>query len=1101
MTTHALPKSNKVIKRRGRPAVTRSVLAKIKETQHIVSRTMTAAQHYKTLDIIGPNELAACVRGLEGVYDSLVGAQTALKTTKGRPDTNQVLNTLQEASASLSGLFKTYGTERTRDLVHVCFGSAFEADVLSQEPLLARYGVMCENCHPVSYKVMEWKGSRKNRSTTGTGTGPSTGDHIRKNRIVEDFMIAETAESLDCFDLARTSKGFHTKVKGIKFAICDASARKTLIVCALVDDMPIHCSDDTFVNDRLRSLRDEAPGDPGYKAPTFERFLSSLMLKDLLVYNNQELYDRYTSSMTQAHMIKQQTISNATRDFLAADLYGQRRTLMQLLLKSDEHEFQYLTYLLYDLLSTDTSGGVDAQEQTLLFDSLPWFAKKHFHEAMRQTVEYTSTLANFDASRIPLEQQICLLKAPDSVKEKAMLKLREVKAKSEDSGSKARQYLEGLLRIPFGSYRMEPPLSMISDGVGHFGRVAAELNTLGCPLESIEMKEHYTSMEARHGLQELEGSYNAHTSAFLISKILGSIKDLKRAATADSIMKMNQVSRAHGIKNVRVPISGKTAATMREKARISLEKMCQHPNVLWEIAQCLGLRVGTRAPTDIALECAETLRKTFDGVSEYMSSVRKVLDDSVHGHERAKRQLERIVGQWVNGEQSGYCFGFEGPPGVGKTSLAKHGVAQCLKDLDGVPRPFAFVAIGGSSNGSTLEGHNYTYVGSTWGRIVEVLLEKKCMNPIFFIDELDKVSRTEHGRELVGILTHLVDPTQNDAFQDKYFNGIDLDLSRALFVFSYNDVDAIDRVLLDRIHRIKFEHLTTQDKLSVCRKFLFPEIYKKMGMGDMVSMSDAVLEHIIGTYTAEAGVRKLKELLFEIVGEINLTILSSKCPPTMPVVVTVEDIPRYLKGRRPARIPMTVPGSTVGVISGLWASHNGQGGVLPIEAKWRPAENPLDLKLTGMQGNVMKESMAVACTLAAELVEGAVAIAKARPEGHRGIHVHVPEGATPKDGPSAGAAITTVIYSLLAGIPIRNDVAVTGEICLQGKVTAIGGLDLKVVGGTRSGTKQFLYPKENQADYEEMLERYAGTTALDGISFTAVETIHDVLEIVLDPKQ
>ena len=132
-----------------------------------------------------------------------------------------------------------------------------------------------------------------------------------------------------------------------------------------------------------------------------------------------------------------------------------------------------------------------------------------------------------------------------------------------------------------------------------------------------------------------------------------------------------------------------------------------------------------------------------------------------------------------------------GQPGSGKTTLAKKGIAKCLKDINGESRPFAFIAIGGSSNASVLDGHSYTYVGSTWGKIVEILIEKKCMNPIFFIDELDKVSRTEHGREIISILTHIIDSTQNTTFQDKYFSGIDIDLSKALFIFSYNDVELI----------------------------------------------------------------------------------------------------------------------------------------------------------------------------------------------------------------------------------------------------------------------------------------------------------------------
>ena len=157
-----------------------------------------------------------------------------------------------------------------------------------------------------------------------------------------------------------------------------------------------------------------------------------------------------------------------------------------------------------------------------------------------------------------------------------------------------------------------------------------------------------------------------------------------------------------------------------------------------------------------------------------MKSVTEILDSSVHGHEKAKRQIERIIGQWINGEKSGYCFGLRAS-WRRQNIASKEGIAKCLKDNDGVSRPFSFIAIGGSSNGSTLDGHNYTYVGSTWGKIVDILMDKKCMNPIIFIDELDKVSQTEHGKEIIGILTHLIDPTQNDAFQDKYFNGIDLD--------------------------------------------------------------------------------------------------------------------------------------------------------------------------------------------------------------------------------------------------------------------------------------------------------------------------------------
>ena len=223
----------------------------------------------------------------------------------------------------------------------------------------------------------------------------------------------------------------------------------------------------------------------------------------------------------------------------------------------------------------------------------------------------------------------------------------------------------------------------------------------------------------------------------------------------------------------------------------------------------------------------------------------------------------------------GYCFGFEGPPGTGKTSLAKKGIANILKDSDGNTRPFAFIAVGGSSNASTLEGHSYTYVGSTWGKIVDILIETKCMNPIIYIDELDKISQTENGREIIGILTHLTDSSQNDQFTDKYFAGIDIDLSKVLFIFSYNDFSRIDPILADRIHRIKFRHLSKKDKVHIIDNYILPEVLETVGFNkDEVKFNKGTIEYIINNYTYEAGVRKLKEKIFDIIREINLRCIT-----------------------------------------------------------------------------------------------------------------------------------------------------------------------------------------------------------------------------------
>ena len=415
--------------------------------------------------------------------------------------------------------------------------------------------------------------------------------------------------------------------------------------------------------------------------------------------------------------------------------------------------------------------------------------------------------------------------------------------------------------------------------------------------------------------------------------------------------------------------------------------------------------------------------------------------------------------------------------------------------------------MGGDSNGSTLHGHNYTYVGSTWGSIVQILIDKKCMNPIIFIDEVDKISKTEHGKEIVGILTHLLDPAQNDCFQDKYFTGIDIDLSKALFILSYNDAEAIDKILLDRVHRIKFSNLTLDDKLIISKSHILPEVYKKMGLENMLSFSDDVLKFIIDEYTSESGVRKLKEILFEIVGEVNLDILkNTSIDIELPIIITKDDIKtRYFKDKHEIKHKKIHLEHKIGIINGLWANALGKGGVIPIQVNWLPSDKFLSLKLTGMQGDVMKESMNVALTLAWKLTP--VSRQKLLRDEYcdvtnlNGVHIHCPEGSVPKDGPSAGTAITTAIFSIFNNKKIKYHIAITGEISLDGNVTEIGGLDLKFIGGIKAGVKDFIFPNENLKDYTAFIDKYKGSDILDGIHFYPVDTIDDVLKLVFENEE
>ena len=1066
---------------------------KIEKFEEMITKTIIIAQRYKLLDIIGASELNICTQGLINLSKDIASIKERVSETSMEQN-NRLVNKLQNITNELSVIFKSFGTESVEDLISICFGPDFIDDMVCDDNR-DKYELIKKYVHPIGYKTVPWR----------EDVVPSVSNESRivKNKIIEDTTIAEQSCNLDCFDLARSSKSFQTKVYGVKFSVHNYDIRKTMIVCGIIDDVVVSCINNNYLKMKLHTLSETKPDDQDFKNRTFDRFIESLTLKELLIFAPQELHAKFMGHMNQVNLVKQKPMQQIVKEFVNNELYLQRLLLIQLLLRCDEPEFQYLAYLLYDLLSNDSNNNIDTVEQTLLFDSLPWNIKRFFRDAMKQTIQYTNNLCNFDNNKIPLEQQICLMKANDVVKEKAMVKLKEVKAKSEDSGSKARQYLEGLLRIPFNTFKEEPILSLIPNSLTRFQQLIKTLHglPLTCP---VTLKSEYSNQEMFYYINLLEKEYLPNVEDARIHHISDTVTKSKRQNLVEHIGSINHLIKTYKIKRSKLCHSGKNAAYMASVIIDFLMEVKDNKKILSELEQIIVC--GDALEFDSVIESinedivsiTECKNKTRDGINE----IHQTLDNAVHGHEKAKRQVERVLGQWMSGEQNGYCFGFEGPPGVGKTSLAKLGLAHCLRDDEGNTRPFAFIAIGGASNSSTLDGHNYTYVGSTWGKIVDTLMEKKCMNPIIFIDELDKVSKTEHGKEIIGILTHLIDATQNNGFQDKYFTGIDLDLSRALFVFSYNDVDAIDRVLLDRIHRIKFDHLTVEDKLTICRKYILPELFTKMGLVGSVDIGDDVLKFVINTYTCEPGVRKLKEVLFEIVGEINLDRLQTKVIDSYEsLTLTIEMIKtNYLKNRHEIREKMRHDSPMVGTINGLWANAMGRGGIIPIETSFYPCTNRLELKLTGMQGDVMKESMTVAKTLAWNLTMKTRQdeIEKEFSEScNKGIHIHCPEGAVPKDGPSAGGAITVAIYSLLNNVKVNNEFGMTGEISLQGKITAIGGLDLKIIGGIRAGITSFIYPLENSKEFEEFMEKYADNPVINGIEFIPVKDIEEVLSLVL----
>ena len=266
-----------------------------------------------------------------------------------------------------------------------------------------------------------------------------------------------------------------------------------------------------------------------------------------------------------------------------------------------------------------------------------------------------------------------------------------------------------------------------------------------------------------------------------------------------------------------------------------------------------------------------TLDDGSKAIKEYLVSVYKKLDKAVYGHNIAKTQLIQVITRWItNPSSKGFVLGIQGPPGNGKTTLVRQGISKAIN------KPFAFLTLGGATDASFLEGHSYTYEGSIPGRIVQILGEKNvnCMNPVFYFDELDKVSDTSRGHEIHNILCHLTDFSQNDEFHDKYYAGINFDLSKSLFVFSFNDEELINPILRDRMTIIRTKGFNSKDKIKLGRMYLLPELFNDVKMNsELVVFTDDVLKYIIEKYTDEMGVRNFKRCLEKIISKLNVIYL------------------------------------------------------------------------------------------------------------------------------------------------------------------------------------------------------------------------------------
>ncbi len=479
---------------------------------------------------------------------------------------------------------------------------------------------------------------------------------------------------------------------------------------------------------------------------------------------------------------------------------------------------------------------------------------------------------------------------------------------------------------------------------------------------------------------------------------------------------------------------------------------------------------------DVCLEMPWN-QETKERVS--VDAARKVLEKDHYGLEKVKeRILETIAVRQMNPEGKGQILCLVGPPGVGKTSIAIS-VAKALN------RKLARLSLGGVRDEADIRGHRKTYIGAMPGRIVEAISRSGSMNPLLLLDEIDKLGSDYRGDPAAALL-EVLDSEQNHAFRD-HFLEIPLDLTKVMFITTANTTDTIPRPLLDRMEVIRLASYTDEEKLQIARRHLLPKQLAEHGLKKgAVRISDDVIRSIIRDYTRESGVRLLERRLAAVCRKADVALLKGDVKR---ITVTEKDLPKLLDCQ-PYPPALHTEQEEVGVVNGLaWTEAGGE--ILEVEVN--VMEGSGKLELTGNLGDVMKESAQAAMSCLRSRAE-ALGI---QPDFYKtkDIHVHFPEGAVPKDGPSAGIAVTTAMLSALTGRKIRSGIAMTGEVTLRGRVLAIGGLKEKTMAALRNGIGTVLIPKDNVRDLEEIDQ-----TVRAALHFIPVETVDQVFAAALCPE-
>ena len=453
-----------------------------------------------------------------------------------------------------------------------------------------------------------------------------------------------------------------------------------------------------------------------------------------------------------------------------------------------------------------------------------------------------------------------------------------------------------------------------------------------------------------------------------------------------------------------------------------------------------------------------------------INKARKILDKNHFGLKKVKKRIiEEIAIMNLNQKQSGSILLFVGPPGVGKTSIAS-AIAESMN------RKYVRISLGGIRDEAEIRGHRRTYVGALPGRILDGISKCGTTNPVMVLDEVDKLASSYNG-DPASALLEVLDPEQNSTFTDHYLN-VPYDLSDVFFICTANSTESIPEALLNRMEIIDFNGYSPIEKLHIAKNHLLPEILSKNGLTkNELVINDPALKKIISSYTMESGVRSLKRILNHLAREVAVKIVTKEDDK---IEITSKNIDKYIDSKE-IKHDRAIKNKKAGIVTGLaWTSAGGE--ILFIESLFSKGEGKITV--TGQLGDVMKESVQIAVSLVKDLYPDKVELFK-----ENDLHIHVPEGATPKDGPSAGITITTTLASLITNKKVSEKIAMTGEVSLRGNVMPIGGLPEKLMAAERAGIKKVFIPKDNAQDLKDVAKE-----VLNKLEIIPVNEVVEVLK-------